>query len=138
MVQQVSAVVAITGETERSARRRRSICAAKAAVRRVDKIAVPSVHEARNAMTKYQACTVLLTALAVCPPAGAQGPPPLQPPIAPLQNPVTPAKAYLGKTLFWDEQMSSTGTMACATCHLPEAGGADPRAPLANHPGADR
>ena len=30
-------------------------------------------------------------------------PPPLQPPIAPAGNPVTTAKANLGKALFWDE-----------------------------------
>lgn len=52
---------------------------------------------------------------------------PLLPPPAPLGNPVTAAKAYLGKTLFWDEQMSSTRTVACGTCHRPSKGGSDPR-----------
>ncbi len=52
---------------------------------------------------------------------------PLEPPVAPLQNPVTGAKVYLGKTLFWDEQLSSTRTLACGSCHLPRKGGADPR-----------
>ena len=75
--------------------------------------------------------SLVLSALAV---AQAQ---PLLPPIAPPQNPVTAAKANLGKTLFWDEQLSSTGTMACGTCHLPETGGSDPRPPANNHPGAD-
>ena len=51
----------------------------------------------------------------------------LQPPIAPAGNPVTAAKAYLGKTLFWDEQLSSTKTVACGTCHRPAEGGSDPR-----------
>lgn len=51
----------------------------------------------------------------------------LEPPPAPFGNPVTAAKAYLGKTLFWDEQMSSTRTVACGTCHRPSAGGSDPR-----------
>src|SRR5436190_5196338 len=32
---------------------------------------------------------------------------PLNPPPVPPDNPVTAAKAYLGKTLFWDEQLSS-------------------------------
>lgn len=59
-----------------------------------------------------------------------------QPPV-PAQNPITAAKANLGKTLFWDEQMSSTGTVACATCHTPAAGGSDPRAASARHPGFD-
>ncbi len=51
----------------------------------------------------------------------------LEPPFAPAGNPVTAAKAYLGKTLFWDEQMSSTRTVACGTCHRPASGGSDPR-----------
>lgn len=53
---------------------------------------------------------------------------------------MTVAKANLGKALFWDEQMSSTGTVSCGTCHMPEAGGSDPRtaeSPLATHPGFD-
>ncbi len=65
----------------------------------------------------------------------------LPPPTAPAGNPVTPAKARLGKALFWDEQLSSTGTVSCGTCHMPEAGGADPRtldALLPSwHPGPD-
>ncbi len=53
--------------------------------------------------------------------------PPLQPPTAPAANQVTAAKAYLGKTLFWDEQLSSTKTVSCGTCHRPAHGGSDPR-----------
>ncbi len=53
--------------------------------------------------------------------------PPLEPPGAPRDNPVTAAKVYLGKTLFWDEQLSATRTVACGTCHLPRFGGVDPR-----------
>jgi cytochrome c peroxidase len=53
--------------------------------------------------------------------------PPLQPPPAPVANQVTAAKAYLGKTLFWDEQLSSTKTVSCGTCHRPAKGGSDPR-----------
>lgn len=52
---------------------------------------------------------------------------PLDPPFSPAGNPVTAAKAYLGKALFWDEQMSSTRTVSCGTCHRPAAGGSDPR-----------
>lgn len=51
----------------------------------------------------------------------------LDPPFSPAGNPVTAAKAYLGKALFWDEQMSSTRTVSCGTCHRPAAGGSDPR-----------
>ncbi|MEP7211898.1 MAG: cytochrome c peroxidase [Acidobacteriota bacterium] len=58
-----------------------------------------------------------------------QGPvPPIDvPPAAPAGNPLTAAKAALGKALFWDEQMSSTMTVSCGTCHRAGSGGADPR-----------
>jgi cytochrome c peroxidase len=41
----------------------------------------------------------------------------LPPPPTPAGNPTTPNKALLGKALFWDEQLSSSRTMACGTCH---------------------
>lgn len=64
--------------------------------------------------------------------------PPLQPPIEPGGNPITAAKAYLGKTIFWDEQLSSTKTVSCGTCHRPAAGGSDPRVGAGTrHPGKD-
>lgn len=74
--------------------------------------------------------------------AFAQGPPPppppLGPPPAPPQNPTTAAKAVLGKALFWDEQLSHDDTVACGTCHIPSAGGGDPRsAESGRHPGPD-
>jgi cytochrome c peroxidase len=53
--------------------------------------------------------------------------PPLDAPAIPAENPVTAAKAYLGKALFWDEQLSSTRTVSCGTCHRGAAGGSDPR-----------
>ncbi len=65
---------------------------------------------------------------------------PLDPPPEPPENPVTGAKVYLGKTLFWDEQLSSTRTVACGTCHLPSNGGSDPRSlipSLSTHPSVD-
>src|SRR5437016_885188 len=58
--------------------------------------------------------------------------PPLNPPPAPPGNPVTAMKAYLGKTLFWDEQLSSTRTVACGTCHFASNGGSDARAIVNN------
>ena len=59
-------------------------------------------------------------------------------PPAPPQNPVTPEKAVLGKILFWDEQLSSDGSMACGTCHIPSQGGSDPRlGTSAINPGPD-
>ena len=39
----------------------------------------------------------------------------LNPPSAPGGNPVTVSKANLGKALFWDEQLSSTKTVACGS-----------------------
>ena len=73
---------------------------------------------------------------------GPGGPPPLlplNPPPVPAGNPVTADKANLGKALFWDEQLSSTRTISCGTCHQPSAGGSDPRSLIGttDHPGAD-
>src|SRR5947207_12663013 len=66
---------------------------------------------------------------------------PLNPPPVPPANPVTATKAYLGKTLFWDEQLSSTRTVACGTCHFAANGGSDSRAIIGSarstNPGAD-
>jgi cytochrome c peroxidase len=66
---------------------------------------------------------------------------PLSPPPAPFGNPVTAAKASLGKALFWDEQLSSTLTVSCGTCHRPATGGSDPRTVVNNararNPGFD-
>jgi uncharacterized protein (TIGR03437 family) len=68
-------------------------------------------------------------------------PPAVITPVAPAGSPLTGARVYLGKTLFWDEQLSSTKTVACGTCHIPRAGGSDPRATKdarrALHPGFD-
>ncbi|MBS1793167.1 MAG: VCBS repeat-containing protein [Acidobacteria bacterium] len=72
-----------------------------------------------------------------------QGPiPPIEPPPpAPGANPLTATKAYLGKALFWDEQLSATKTVSCGTCHRANTGGTDPRSlvTLANakNPGFD-
>ncbi|HEY0460989.1 MAG TPA: cytochrome c peroxidase [Pyrinomonadaceae bacterium] len=56
----------------------------------------------------------------------------LNPPTAPAGNPVTAAKAALGKALFWDEQLSSTYTVSCGTCHMANNGGSDPRTVVGN------
>jgi cytochrome c peroxidase len=69
---------------------------------------------------------------AVCAPVRADVPPVPVPP----ENPITEPKRALGKILFWDEQLSSDGSVACGTCHRPAAGGADPRS--ARHPGIDK
>lgn len=66
---------------------------------------------------------------------------PLPPPLAPGGNPVTASKAYLGKALFWDEQLSSTRTVSCGTCHFATSGGSDSRSFVngsrSTNPGAD-
>jgi cytochrome c peroxidase len=86
--------------------------------------------------------SLLLVLVAITRTVIAQGPPPpppLQPlaaPVAPAGNPITTDKTQLGKVLFWDEQLSSTRTVACGTCHQPVAGGSDPRStPSTLHPG---
>jgi cytochrome c peroxidase len=68
----------------------------------------------------------------VCAPLRAALPPVPVPP----ENLITEPKRVLGKILFWDEQLSSDGTVACGTCHRPSSGGGDPRA--ARHPGVDK
>lgn len=88
----------------------------------------------------------LLVVIGTASPASAQGGPPGPPPPPPLglppvppQNPQTPQKVLLGKFLFWESQLSSDGSTACATCHIPEFGGSDPRSnlPQSSHPGFD-
>lgn len=44
-----------------------------------------------------------------------------------VPGPYLNQKIQLGKALFWDEQVSTSNTMACGTCHMPEVGGVDPR-----------
>ena len=98
-----------------------------------------------------RAAIVLVLALCFLLPCGgvvAQPGPPPPAPLAPLGevpvptgNPQSAAKVALGQALFWEEQLSVTGTVACGSCHAPEAGGSDARLPQATlqsrHPGAD-
>jgi cytochrome c peroxidase len=46
---------------------------------------------------------------------------------APADNPTTPAKVELGKMLYHDPRLSSSGTVACASCHNTMLGGEDNR-----------
>lgn len=46
---------------------------------------------------------------------------------APADNPTTPEKVLLGEMLFFDTRLSSTGTVACASCHNVMEGGDDHR-----------
>lgn len=45
--------------------------------------------------------------------------------VVPADDPLTAAKAALGKQLFFDPRLSGSGSMSCATCHPPERGWAD-------------
>lgn len=79
--------------------------------------------------------------LAFAQPPGPPLPPPLPAPPVPAGNPVTLSKTNLGKALFWDEQLSSTGTVSCGTCHQSPRGGSDARSMLGSqataNPGVD-
>ncbi|MGR9035429.1 MAG: cytochrome-c peroxidase [Gammaproteobacteria bacterium] len=46
---------------------------------------------------------------------------------APADNPTTPAKVELGKMLYHDPRLSSTGTVSCSSCHNTMLGGEDNR-----------
>ena len=45
----------------------------------------------------------------------------------PDDNPLTNHGATLGRALFYDRRLSKNNAVACASCHLQEAGFADPR-----------
>ncbi len=53
----------------------------------------------------------------------------------PVGNEFSEEKRVLGKVLFYDEQLSADNTVACATCHVQTAAGADPR--RTRNPGPD-
>ncbi len=42
--------------------------------------------------------------------------------VAPPDNPTTPAKAELGRYLFFDQRLSGDRSTSCAICHMPEVG----------------
>jgi cytochrome c peroxidase len=52
---------------------------------------------------------------------------PLPEPPHPKENPFSPAKATLGKLLFFEPRLSGSKQMACASCHDPEFGWTDGR-----------
>ena len=49
------------------------------------------------------------------------------PPPVPADNPMTEAGVELGRHLFFDPRLSSTGTMSCASCHDPSLAFTDGR-----------
>lgn len=44
----------------------------------------------------------------------------------PKDNPYTPEKAALGRLLYFDKRLSADGTVACASCHVPQHAFAEP------------
>lgn len=46
-------------------------------------------------------------------------------PSTPLENPITAAKATLGKQLYFDARLSRNDTHSCNSCHILAGGGAD-------------
>jgi cytochrome c peroxidase len=48
-------------------------------------------------------------------------------PLVPPDDPLTREKVELGKKLYFDARLSRDGTIACASCHAPQSGFADPR-----------
>lgn len=88
----------------------------------------------RRALTPWVASLTVAALLGTqsVKPAAAQ----LPPVPVPVENPITEPKRVLGKILFWDEQLSSSDTIACGTCHRPASGGADPR--FGRHTGVDK
>lgn len=75
----------------------------------------------------------LLMTIVVCggavdapaPPAPPKPPLGLIPVTYPPDNPYSPAKAELGRLLYFDKRLSADGTVACATCHDPKHGFTD-------------
>jgi cytochrome c peroxidase len=53
----------------------------------------------------------------------------------PAANPLSAAKIALGKQLFWDPRWSTTGTVACVSCHQPAHGWSDPQRFSFDHAG---
>jgi len=79
----------------------------------------------------------LAATIAVAAERAAPAPPLGLPPVpVPAANPQTPEKIALGKKLFEDKRFSSTGQVACATCH--DAKKAFTDSPLATSEGIEK
>jgi cytochrome c peroxidase len=55
-------------------------------------------------------------------------PPGFPPPAVPLDNPMSAAKVALGRRLFFETRLSSSGRYSCASCHRPQIAFTDARA----------
>jgi len=54
----------------------------------------------------------------------------------PVDNKLTPERIELGKFLYFDTRLSTSGKISCATCHDPKAGWSDHAAKAVGHEGA--
>ena len=59
----------------------------------------------------------------------------LPPVIHPAENPYSEIKVQLGKKLFFDPQLSSSGKISCASCHDPKLGWTDGKVKSEGHNG---
>ena len=82
-------------------------------------------------------CLLLLTTNIWAQPPPPPQADPLLAPLDPIGNESSIDKVMLGKVLYWDEQLSSTKTVACASCHIMSSGGTDPRSNV-NNPEAEK
>lgn len=73
--------------------------------------------------------TLLLAGAVLAAATASAAPGPALPRVAPspADNPTTAAKVALGQVLYFDPRFSSTGTVACASCHNVMEGGDDHR-----------
>jgi len=76
-------------------------------------------------MKRFSALVLVATVSAPAVAANWQALPEVAP--APKDNPTTPAKVELGRKLFFDPRLSSTGTVSCNSCHNVMLGGEDNR-----------
>jgi len=70
---------------------------------------------------------LVTTDLAAAPDWSWQLPPSFPPPLVPEDNPMSALKVELGRSLFYDQRLSASGEMSCATCHRPEQAFTDGR-----------
>lgn len=68
---------------------------------------------------------VLILAAPPVAPNAPKAPLGLLPVTWPADNPYSPAKADLGRILYFDKRLSADGTVSCATCHDPKFGFTD-------------
>src|ERR1700689_152268 len=80
-------------------------------------------------MTVWSAALAIMSGRAETPPSYAWNLPRNFPrPDVPATNPMSEAKAELGRHLFYDTRLSGNGTQSCATCHEQERAFTDGRA----------